>query len=115
MSTCQFSSQYFDYDKGEEALFEYRERIGSGEQYCFFHNELNFNNLQLVKSKEIEISHKLKEYIRKSVTDQEPLFFIGYHFPVDIVISQKFSRPVYFNSEQFIRRLTLPIGFRELL
>ena len=88
MNQCKFEEKYFDFEKNHTDIFHCKEN--SEKEFCVLHDQ----NSQSKQKLEI-FNKKLKIATESS----EPLFLIGCHLP-NIVINQKFSRPVYFTKSK---------------
>jgi len=85
MNSCNYKKKYFDYSKKEPTNFECTEEaLSTG--LCIFHDSEYNDDQEIVK----KIENKIK-----TISNNEPLFFIGYKIP-KIKLSGTFSHPVYF-------------------
>jgi hypothetical protein len=77
---CQFSVKYYDYEKDKEADFNCDEEEPLASGLYVFHDPNYLRgkiNYEKYKQKVLGLKHKVDQ----SVSNNEPLFCIGFHLP----------------------------------
>ncbi len=98
---CKFAAQYVDQQTHEVRKYvcdEVESKINGGDGYCIFHSHATKHVGRGMQAKAEEL---FLEKVHNTVLRSKPLMCIGYRFPFEIRISEKFLAPVYFNDAIF--------------
>jgi hypothetical protein len=103
LAKCQFTTKYWEYES--QVLVDYKcpddeETLGSG--CCIYHDENFLQDDNHPENKQKALT-RLNNKITESVSNDKPLYCIGYHFPDNITIKRDFTKPVYFSKAKFQR------------
>jgi hypothetical protein len=82
---------------------------------CIFHDKNYLQDKTNYEEHKTRVLEKLKYNINQCISNNRPILCIGLYLPdfsiSDLEISNEFTKPVYFESSQFVSRLGTTMTF----
>ncbi|MFY9795259.1 MAG: pentapeptide repeat-containing protein [Candidatus Nitrosopolaris sp.] len=102
MANCSFTTKYWNYESQAEIDYSCKEDSQVDSDKCILHDEeyLRLGIGSFLEEKKNNVRTKVMDKVRKSIDDEESLFFIGCYLP-DVTIGGNFTKPAYFSECRF--------------